>query len=203
MKKLLTIAVAVALLGLVSADASAQGKFVLSVGGDVLLPMGTFGDAQSTGFGGSVRGQYNFTPMFSAGLTVGYYIWSGKDQTVGGITIKGGTFKGLPVRAFGKYYFMPETEKVRFYGIAELGMFFGTVDVPATTINTPLGPITVGGGSASSTDFNYAPGLGVEFGLGSGNTKLDVSARYDGIATSGGSSGSIGARVGVNFGLGN
>jgi hypothetical protein len=195
MKKLLTIAVAVALLGLVGADASAQGKFALSVGGDVLLPMGTFGDAHSTGFGGSVRGQYNFTPMFSAGLTVGYYTWSGKEV----LGFKFGTFKGLPVRAFGKYYFMPETEKVRFYGIAELGMFFGSVDVPATTI----GSITIGGGSVSSTDFNYAPGIGVEFGLGSGNTKLDVSARYDGIATSGGSSGSIGARVGVNFGLGN
>ncbi len=203
MKKLLLVVVALALVSFVSASSNAEGKVAISVGGDVLIPMGTFGDAQSTGFGGSVRGQFNITPMFSAGLTAGYFTWSGKDRTVGGITVKGGTFKGLPVRAFGKYYFMPETEKVRFYGIAELGMFFGTVDVPATTINTPLGPITVGGGSASSTDFNYAPGVGVEFGLGSGNTKLDISARYDGIATSGGSSGSLGARVGVNFGLGN
>lgn len=203
MQKFLAVFVALVLVVLMSTSMNAQGKMVLSVGGDVLIPMGTFGDAQSTGFGGSVRGQYNFTPMFSAGLTVGYYTWSGKDQTIAGATVKGGTFKGVPVRAFGRYYFMPESEKVRFYGIAEIGLFFGSVDVPAITINTPLGPITSGGGSASSTDFNYAPGLGVEFGLGSGNTKLDVSARYDGIATSGSSSGSLGARVGVNFGLGN
>jgi outer membrane protein W len=199
MKKLLLVVVALALVGFVSASSNAEGKIAISVGGDVLIPMGTFGDAQSTGFGGSVRGQYNVTPMFSVGLTAGYFTWSGKDRTIGGVTVKGGTFKGLPVRAFGKYYFMPETEKVRFYGIAEVGMFFGSVDVPA--VQTPFGPI--GGGTASSTDFNYAPGIGVEFGLGSGNTKLDISARYDGIAASGGSSGSLGARVGVNFGLGN
>lgn len=199
MKKIFAVVVAFALLALMSAGSNAQGKIALSVGGDVLIPMGNFGNAYSTGFGGSVRGQYNITPMFSAGLTVGYYTWSGKDQNLGFITVKGGTFKGVPVRAFGKYYFVPESEKVRFYGIAEIGMFFGSVDVPP--INTPFGPI--GGGSASSTDFNFAPGVGVEFGLGSGNTKLDVSARYDVIATSGSSSGSLGARVGVNFGLGN
>lgn len=199
MKKIFAVVVAFALLALMSAGSNAQGKIALSVGGDVLIPMGDFGKAHSTGFGGSVRGQYNITPMFSAGLTAGYYTWSGKDQNLGFITVKGGTFKGVPVRAFGKYYFAPESEQVRFYGIAEIGMFFGSVDVPP--INTPFGPI--GGGSASSTDFNFAPGVGVEFGLGSGNTKLDVSARYDVIATSGSSSGSLGARVGVNFGLGN
>jgi len=192
MKKIFAVVVAFALLALMSAGSNAQGKIALSVGGDVLIPMGNFGNAYSTGFGGSVRGQYNITPMFSAGLTTGYYTWSGK-------ILKGVTYKGVPVRAFGKYYFVPESEKVRFYGIAEIGMFFGSVDVPP--INTPFGPI--GGGSASSTDFNFAPGVGVEFGLGSGNTKLDVSARYDVIATSGSSSGSLGARVGVNFGLGN
>lgn len=198
MKHVLIAVIAFALLGLVSVDANAQ-KVVLSVGGDVLIPMGTFGDAQSTGFGGSVRGQYNITPMFSVGLTSGYYTWSGKDFTSGGVTVKGPTFKGIPVRVFGKYYFMPEAEKVRFYGIGELGMFFSSVDVPTQTI----GGFTVGGGTATSTDFNFAPGIGVEFGLGSGNTKLDISARYDGIATSGSTSGSLGARVGVNFGLGN
>lgn len=126
---------------------------------------------------------------------MGYYVWSGKD--VGGFTVP--NFKGLPIRVFGKYYFMPEGEKVRVYGIAELGLFFASVDVPEQTI----GGYTIGGGSVSETDFNYAPGVGAEFGLGSGNTKLDVSIRYDGVSATGGSNGSIGARVGVNFPLGN
>jgi hypothetical protein len=194
MSKILVAIVVCALVFSVG-QLQAESKIALSVGGDVLLPMGTFGDAVSTGFGGSVRGQYNITPMFSAGLTVGYYTWSGKD--VSGFT--GPNFKGLPVRVFGKYYFMPEGEKVRVYGIAELGLFFGSVDVPSFTI---LG-VTYGGGTESSSDFNYAPGVGVEIPLGSGSTKLDISARYDGIATSGETSGSLGGRVGVTFPIGN
>lgn len=194
MNKILVAVVICALVFSVG-QANAESKLSLSVGGDVLIPMGTFGDAVSTGFGGSVRGQYDITPMFSAGLTVGYYTWSGKD--VSGFT--GPNFKGLPVRVFGKYYFMPAEQKVRVYGIAELGLFFGSVDVPSFTI---LG-VTYGGGTESSSDFNYAPGVGAEIGLGGGNTKLDVSVRYDGIATEGETSGSLGARVGVSFPLGN
>ncbi len=197
MKKLWIPIVVVAIIFAVG-TASAQSKISLSVGGDVLIPTGDFGNAQSTGFGGSVRGQYDVTPMVSVGLTAGYYTWSGKDYTQGGVTVSGVTFKGVPVRVFGKYYFMPEGEKARVYGIAELGLFFWSVDVPSQTI----GGYTFGGGSESSSDFNYAPGAGVEVALGSGNTKLDVSVRYDGIARSGSTAGSIGGRVGVNFGLG-
>lgn len=204
MKKFFVVVMVLALaLALASPSYAAEGKIRLSVGADVLIPMGSFADAQSTGFGGSARGQYDITPMFSAGLTVGYFTWSGKDVTVAGRTVSGGSFKGLPVRVFGKYYFMPEGA-TRVYGIAELGMFFGSVDVPSQTITIGGFTQTVGGGSASSTDFNYAPGIGVELPLGSGGkTMLDLSARYDGIATSGSSAGNIGFRAGVIFGLGN
>jgi hypothetical protein len=198
MKKLL---VAIAVLALVFSVSSsyAQPKMNLSIGGDVLLPMGDFGDAVSTGFGGSARFQYNVTPMFSAGVTAGYFTWSGKDITVGSQTSSGPGFKGLPIRVFGKYYFMPEGEKVRVYGMAELGLFFWSVDVPSFTI---LG-VTYGGGTETGSDFNYAPGLGFELPLGSGSTMLDVSVRYDAIATEGSSSGNVGGRVGVTFPLGN
>jgi hypothetical protein len=204
MKNLLLAIVVVALVCGLGNTASA-GNMMLSVGADVLLPMGTFGDAFSTGFGGSVRGQYDVNAMFSAGLTIGYYTWSGKDITIGGTTSSGPTFSGLPIRVFGKYYFMP-AGAARVYGIAELGLFFGSVGdqtIPNPAAGFPGQPanITVSGGSSS--DFNYAPGVGLELPLGSGNTKLDVSVRYDGVATSGSSSGSLGARVGINFGLGN
>ncbi|MEW6511533.1 MAG: outer membrane beta-barrel protein [Bacteroidota bacterium] len=192
MKKLLLAVVVLALAVGLAAPSNAQGKMVVSVGGDFLLPMGTFGDAYSIGFGGSARGQYNFTPMFSAGLTAGYYTWTGKD--IAGSTVKP-SFSGVPVRVFGKYYFMPEG-KARFYGIAELGLFFWSSKVSTPVITTPFGTF---GGEISSTgsDFNYAPGVGVE--IAAGKVTVDVSARYDGIATSGSSSGSLGARVGVNF----
>jgi hypothetical protein len=93
---------------------------------------------------------------------------------------------------------MPEGG-MRVYGIAELGFFIASVTVPAQT----FGPVTIPESSASETDFNYAPGVGIELPLGTGATKLDISVRYDGIATSGETSGNLGARVGVNFPIGN
>jgi hypothetical protein len=200
MKNLL---LAVVLLALVVGfgNSSSAGPISLSVGGDVLMPMGTFGDAYSMGFGGSVRGQYKINPMFSAGLTVGYYTWSGKD--VNGF--KAPTLSGIPIRAYGLYYFMPESEKMRVYGMFELGMFMastGDITYPNPAAAVPGQPanITVAGGSSS--DFNYAPGVGIEFPLGSGSSKLDVSVRYDAVSATGGTNGSFAARVGVNFGLG-
>jgi hypothetical protein len=56
--------------------------------------------------------------------------------------------------------------------------------------------------STTGSDFNFAPGVGIEIPAGD-KVKMDLSARYDMIATSGSSSGSLGIRVGVNFGLGN
>lgn len=184
MKKLFLAGIVMLLVFAVAAPSNAQGKMDLSVGGDVLLPMGTFGDAYSIGFGGSARGQYNLSPMASVGLTAGYYTWTAKD--IAGSTVKP-TFSGVPVRVFGKYYFMPEG-KARFYGIAELGLFFWSSKVTVPF----LGDI-----SATGSDFNIAPGVGVE--LPAGKVAVDVSVRYDMILTSGNSSGSLGARVGVNF----
>ena len=204
MRNLLLATCVLIALALVASPASSQGKMALSVGGDVLLPMGTFKDAVSTGFGGSVRFQYEVAPNAAVGATTGYYTWGGKD--LGGNLGTGPSFKGVPFRVFGKYYFMPAGEKQpRVYGIAELGLFFGSSgDVTIPGVNVP-GVGVVGGGTVSggsSTNFNYAPGLGVEVPLGEGKTLLDISARYDGIATSGGSSSSVAARVGVNFPLG-
>ena len=209
MKRLLLVVLMLAMVVALGNSSNAQSKLALGVGADLLLPMGTFGDNSSIGFGGSVRGQYDVSPMASVGLTVGYFTWSGKDITTNGVKVTAPKFSGLPIRAFGKYYFMPEGEKVRFYGMAELGMFFwsvGDATIPAQTITvlgftTTIPAQTVAGGSGS--DFNYAPGVGAEFALGSGSTKLDISARYDAIAAKGATNGSIGARVGVVFPLGN
>jgi hypothetical protein len=198
MKKLLLAVVVMALVVAVAAPSNAQGKMFVGVGADVLMPMGTFGDASGIGFGGSVRGQYNFTPMLSAGLTVGYYTWSAKDQTVGTVTVKGAKLSGIPIRVFGKYYFMPEG-KLRVYGIAELGFFIASVTVPAQTFGAGAFTFTTPETTGSETDFNYAPGLGIE--IPGGKMNWDVSVRYDGIATTGSTSGSIAARVGVNFPL--
>ena len=193
MKKLLLAAVALALVVAVASPSNAQGKMVWGVAVDVLIPTGTFGDAVSAGFGGDGRFQYGITPMFAVHGTVGYFIWSGKDFTSGGITVKGADFKGFTIRVGGKYYFMPEGG-VRVYGLAEIGLFFSSTSVPSQTI----GGFTFGGGSVSNTNFTYVPAVGVEIPAGP-KLRIDLSVRYDGIATSGSSSGSLGFRAGVNF----
>jgi hypothetical protein len=181
---------------LLVSTSNAAGKMGLSVGGDVLIPMGTFGDIVSTGFGGSVRGELAVNPNFAVGITTGYFVWSGKDNTSGSVTVSGADFKGVPLRAYGKFYAAPEGQ-TRMYGIFELGLFFSSTTASGTVAGQSYSV------SGSSTDFNYAPGVGVEMPLGQGTTALDLSVRYDGIATSGSSSGSIGIRAAVNFGLGN
>jgi hypothetical protein len=193
MKKLLLAVVAMVMVVALIAPANAQNKMTVGVGADVLLPMGTFGDAYSLGFGGSAKGQYNINSQLGVGLTAGYFTWTAKD--VAGTTVKP-SFSGIPVRVFGKYYFMPEG-KMRVYGAAELGLFFWSskVTLPGFTV---LG-VTYGGGevSSSGSDFSYAPIVGLE--LPAGKMDWDFSVRYDAVATSGNSTGSLGVRVGVNF----
>lgn len=198
MKKFWTVAVVLLLVAVLASPSLAQKKMNLGVGGDILLPMGDFGNAYSIGFGGSARFQYNFTPMIGGGLNVGYYTWSAKSVPAGAVKP---TFSGIPVRVYGKYYFMPEGAKARFYGMVELGLFFWSSKVSTPVIQTPIGPIGGGDISATGSDFNACPEVGLEFPLGS--VMMDVSARYDMIFTSGSSTGNIGARVGVNFPIGN
>lgn len=202
MKIILPLVLVGAVLVGSSSTASAAGNMGLSVGGNVLLPMGDFGDAASTGFGGTVRGQYNVNPMFAVTLTTGYLIWSGKDQTVAGITIEGFDLKGVPLLVGGKYYFMP-AGGARFYGIAELGLMFSTVTIPAQTFTIGGISFTTPEVSESSSDFTFSPGVGVEIPLGGGNSSLDLGAHYLSIGTSGSSSNSVGFRAAINFGLGN
>ena len=192
MKKLVLFVAIVALVFLVVSPSQAQKqKMLVGPGVDVLIPMGTFGDAVSIGFGGDGRFQYNFTPVVAGVGEVGYFVWSGK--TVAGVDLP--NFKGFTIRVGGKYYFMPEGA-FRVYGMFKIGLFFASVTAP--TIQTPLGPI--GGGTASETDFCYVPEVGAE--VPAGKMNVDFSIRYDGIATTGESSGSIGFRVGLNFPIG-
>jgi len=197
MKKFWTVAVVLVLVGVLATPSFAQHKMSVGVGAEVLIPTGDFGNAYSLGFGGSARFQYNFTPVLAGGLHVGYNTFTAKD--VAGGLVKP-TFSGLPVRVFGKYYFMPEGAKVRVYGMAELGLFFWSMKVSTPVITTPLG--TFGGEiSTTGSDFNACPELGIELPMGS--MTLDVSARYDIIFTSGSSTANIAARVGLNFPIGN
>jgi len=199
MKNLLLAVTAVLVIVAMVAPASAQQhKMSLSVGPDVLIPMGDFGTAFSTGFGGTVRFQYDMNAMAAVGAETGYFTWGGKDITSGGVTATGPGFHGIPFRVFGKYYFMP-SGGTRVYGLAAIGLFFGsTGDV---TVNVPgFGSYTVSG--ASSTGFNWVPEVGVEFPMQGGKNAVDVSVRLEGISASGGTNTSIAFRAAYNFSIG-
>lgn len=188
MKKLALVAMVMALVLMMSFNATAQGKLSLNVGADVLLPMGSFGDAVSIGIGGTVRGEYAFTPVVSGTFTTGYILWSGK--TVNGVSF--GNWSGIPILVGGKYYFEPQG-RTRFYAMAELGLMILSVSTPEYKVGNI---VVVPSGSVSETDFVIAPTVGVEIPAGKG--AFDISAKYF-LITSTGSAGNIGARVGYKF----
>jgi hypothetical protein len=195
MSRALKIFAVAALVLLVSLPSVAQDKMWAGAGVDVMIPLGSFADAAGVGFGGTGRFQYNFRPEVAGGVEIGYIVWSGK--TVEGVDLP--SFKGLPLRVFGKYYFMPSPKALRVYGKVAIGLFFGSVG--EKTYN--FGGFTYTSPGGSSTDFSFAPEVGVELPITKdGRTQFDGSVRYDFIGTSGGSSGSIGFRAGVNFALG-
>jgi hypothetical protein len=184
MKKLALVAMVMALVVMMSVNASAQGKMAVSVGPDVMLPMGTFGDAYGVGFGGTAEFDYSLMPMFSLTGKAGYLTWSAKDLPSG----VSASYGGVPFLVGGKYFFMP-AGKVRAYGHFELGLMFGSVSSSGTIAG--LGSYS---GSAGTTDFTIAPAVGVEIPAGVKGA-VDVSARYFMILTSGSSSGSLGIRA--------
>jgi hypothetical protein len=203
MKHLFVTIVLLAMLFLTVSPSQAAGKMSAGAGLDVLLPLGTFGDVNSVGFGGSGIFQYDINPRFAVTGKLGYWVFGGKDYSQSGVTISGPSFSGFTIRGGGKYYFMP-AGRTRVYGMGELGLFFGSsgdITVPGVTIP---GFGTVGGGTisgGSSTNFVLAPIIGVELPFGGKGNTIDISARYDLVLTSGSSSGSLGLRGGVNFAI--
>jgi hypothetical protein len=202
MKKLSMVLVVVALILAVVAPASAQGKLALNIGANVMIPMGTFGDVQKVGIGGTVQGEYAFMPQLLGTAKLGYISWGGKEFSQGGVSVTGGAYKGVPFLVGGKYFFMPPARgAVQFYGQAEIGLFFGSVSTPEVAgVHIP-GVGTFGGssaGSVSSTDFVFSPSVGLEYPMGNG--ALDASLNYFLIAASG-SAGNLGLRVGYKFAL--
>lgn len=89
--------------------------------------MGDFGDVYDMGFGGIGTFIYEINSNLSVIASAGYLTWSGKDA------FTDWTFSSIPVLAglrysFGKGKFNP-------FISGQLGMHFGTTDVPSQTLN--------------------------------------------------------------------
>jgi len=190
MKKLALVAIVMALVCMMSASASAQGKMAVSVGPEVLLPMGAFGDGYGVGFGGTAQFDYSVMPMLVLTGKAGYLTWSAKDAPSG----VSASYGGVPFLVGAKYFFMPEG-KVRAYGHFELGFMFGSVSVSGSAPG--VGSYS---GSVSSTDFAINPAVGVEIPAGAKGA-IDISARYFMIMTTGNSSGNLGFRAAYKFAI--
>lgn len=160
---------------------NSQTKMALSVGGNVALPMGSFGDVAKVGFGGGAKFEYELQPNIMLTGSAQYLMFSAKDDIVGV------DWSIIPILVGGKYFFSPGV-----YGMAELGMNFWS-----TKFKTP--EIRVGGVvvvpaqevSSSGSDFGFAFGAGYEMAMGKSGA-LDISAKYQQYASSTGA---------INFGV--
>jgi hypothetical protein len=184
MKQLLVV---VLVLFVAAGSAMAQGKFMFGVGADLGLPMGSFGDTQSFGIGGTAKAYYPINDMVTLNGTAGYMTFSGKEYTVAGTTtkVKAGSWNMVPVVVGARYYFSPASANFRPYGAFDMGLIFGSYTVPSQTF---FG-VTVGGGSVSTTDFTYQPMLGFVA------SNWDIAVRLLGVSNAN----TLAARIGYIF----
>ena len=202
MKKIAFCAMVIAIALLASVSAPAQeNSMAVGAGFDVMLPMGTFGDQWSTGFGGTAQFDYAVSTHTTVTGKIGYLTWSGKQSyyTSAAITNFSASYSGVPILVGVKYYphlFVTQAQTpVRVYGHLELGMMFGSTSVSGSykgyfatySLST----------SASKSDFTIVPSIGAEIPVVPKGA-IDVSVRYFDIA----SHGSIGFRVGYKMTLG-
>ena len=126
-----------------------------SIGLDLGLPMGTFGDAHGIGFGGMVRydGAINDNLSWSAGA--GYVTFSGKDYDYGFGTVSTPSFGMVPITGGVKYYFTESN--AGFYGAADIGIWFAASS------------------GSSGSEFGFSPGVGYRL------EKFDIAMKYNAV----------------------
>jgi len=142
---------------------NAQGNMAVGAGVVVSLPIGDFGDAANTGFGGTAAFEMSFLPQLTGVGNIGYITW--------GTDVDEVSFSAVPILAGVKYYFMPG---VGFYGLGQLGLTIMSTEIPTFS----FGGMTFGGGSESSTEFTFVIGAGYEVPV-SPNFLLDFSGAFN------------------------
>lgn len=165
MKHLLTM-----LLFLTISFASfSQKKVSVGINAGAAVPMGLFGDAVSTGFGGNASGEYPVSSHIDLTLSAGYLTWSFDFSSTGlpASQLPEATISAIPIMAGMKYYFIEGSFKP--YAALNLGMHMVTAK---STLN---GQST----DSTQTKSGWAVGAGFLASL-SENIDLDVSAKLNG-----------------------
>ena len=150
------------------------GNNQVGIGAELNVPLGSFGDAYKTGFGGTIKGLYGIGKAGQGTLTLGYSSFKGKSETSFGYSYEGQTFSMVPILAGYRHHF------TGFYLEPQLGV----------TINgTKASGIKV----ESMTKFAAALNAGYEI------KGLDLSLRYH---TEGDVLSLFAARIAYNINLG-
>ncbi|MBL7952974.1 MAG: hypothetical protein JNM62_14795 [Flavobacteriales bacterium] len=161
MKKIILSMAAVTLAGGLLAQSNQ-----LSLGVDLALPLGDFGDAYSLGVGPTVGFEVPVGDNLGVTLQAGYDILMVKSELSD--FVKSASM--IPVQAGLKYYFMEQQEG--FYGHGQIGIHATSVKSEEFTI---LG-VTIPSETASSTNLSWAIGAGYMM------EKLDIGLRYNSIS---------------------
>jgi len=202
MNRIALCAAVFALVLLASSLSISQEKpMSIGAGFDLMLPMGSFGDQWSTGFGGTGEFDYAVSPNTSVTGKIGYLTWGGKQAYYTSLTVSNfsASYSGVPLLIGVKYYphlFATQTgNPLRFYGHLEIGFMFGSSSVSGSYKGF-LGTYSLST-SASSTDICISPSVGAEIPVAP-NGCVDVSLRYFDIK----SHGNFGLRAGYKMTIG-
>ena len=152
-----------------AATVNAQSPQV-SLGVDLALPLGDFGEAYSLGVGPAAG--FEFPVGDNIGLTAQLsYQFLTVDSELKDL-VKSSSM--LPAQVGVKYYFMDQQEG--FYGHAQLGIHSNSVTTEDQEFTFLGQTTTIEGETTSSTNFSWAIGAGYQ------REKLDIGLRYNSIS---------------------
>ena len=155
----------------------------IGMAGDVMAPVGeSLKQFYNTGFGVSLRGQYELSRNFALILTAGYVSFPGDPP-------EGATAEdGVMITGAGGLKVLLPTGNFRF---------FFAFDAGYTSLERSVQSIRSGSSFTTSTvEFTWQPQLGLEARLGQ-NSSVEVSSRYVAISENE----TVGLRIGILFGI--
>lgn len=154
---------------------AAVNGFKFGLGVEGALPLSGLKTSYDAGAGLTLRGSIGVAENLDATLTSGFIAFFPK----GSLTTSSKAAIWIPIKAGGRYMISDN-----FYGMVEAG-----VTIAKTYAVTGFSGSSFTYGFVNSTEFTYAPGIGVKFG------GFDLGVRYEGIN----STGFVGARLGFTF----
>jgi len=141
-------------------------QMYLGLGGKIALPMGTFGDVTSTGFGGGGKFEYKFKNQINLTGSIDYLSFSAKEDFIGA------TWSVIPVMVGAKYYIDKS-----FYGGVEFGLNFNSV-----TVKIPAG-FWGAASEVTTSESKFGFGFGAGYEIPMNKAAIDLSVKYSNFAT--------------------